>query len=256
MMKTILPLSFLFIVLLLALACNKRLIQEPSLDFGYEYFPLQVGQFWEYEIDSIIYRPGQNGGVAVDSIEAQLREVVVDTFLDNAGLLNYIVEQYTRRSSDLPWQVKNVFRLARNQEQAFRVEDNLRFLKMVFPPKPERAWSGTNYFDEFTKVPVPGGEVEIFKGWESTILSRDQTWQAGALSFDQVLEIEIAGFNTFIERREGTEYYAKGVGLIYRSLSIFDTQCQICCGGDCGELPWEEKAELGFEVQQRLTRYQ
>lgn len=255
-MRAVIPLSLILAVVLLTWTCNQRVVQEPSLEFGYEYFPLAIGQFWEYEVDSIIYRPGQNGGVAKDSIRSQLREVVVDTFRDNANQLNYIVEQYTRRTADLPWQVVNVLRLARDQEQAYRVEDNLRFLKMVFPPKPDRSWSGTNYFDEFTKVPVPGGEVEVFKGWESTILSQDQNWQAGDLSFANVLEIEIASFNTFIERRAGTEYYAKGVGLISRSLTIFDTQCQICCDGDCGERPWEEKAELGFEVQQKLIRYQ
>lgn len=254
-MRALTPLIFISAALLFLLACNKRVVQEPSLDFGYAYFPLEIGKYWEYEVDSIIYRPGQNGGVAKDSIYAQLREVVVDTFRDNANLLNYIVEQYTRRADTLPWQIHNVLRLARNQEQAYRVEDNLRFLKMVFPPKEERSWPGTNYFDEFTAIPVPGGEVEVFKGWESTILSRTGNLQLGDLNFDEVLEIEIANFNTFIEQRTGREYYAKGVGLISRSLTIFDTQCQICCNGDCGDRPWEEKAELGFDIQLRLIRH-
>lgn len=254
-MRVFIPSILISLTILCLLACNKRVIQEPSLDFGYDYFPLELGDFWEYEVDSFIYRPGQNGGVAIDSIQAQLREVVVDTFRDNANLLNFIVEQYTRRSDQDAWQIRNVLRLARNDEQAFRVEDNLRFLKMVFPPKAERFWPGTNYFDEFTAIPVAGGDIEVFKGWESTILSQEGTWQAGNLNFEEVLEIEIAAFNTFIERREGKEYYARGVGLISRSLTIFDTQCQICCGGDCGDLPWEEKAELGFEIQQRLIRH-
>lgn len=254
-MRVLTP-SILFILAIsIVWACDQRTIQEPSLAFDYEYFPLDVGDFWEYEVDSFIYRPGQNGGVAIDSIQSQLREVVVDTFRDNANLLNFIVEQYTRRSTDAPWQVRNVLRLARNEEQAFRVEDNLRFLKMVFPPKADRSWPGTNYFDEFTAIPVAGGDIEVFKGWESTILTRDGFWQAGDLSFEEVLEIEIADFNTFIERREGKEYYAKDVGLISRSLTIFDTQCQICCGGDCGDRPWEEKAELGFVIEQKLIRY-
>ncbi len=254
-MRALIPSTLITLTIFCLLACNERVIQEPNLDFGYDYFPLELGDFWEYEVDSFIYRPGQNGGVAIDSVQAQLREMVVDTFRDNANLLNFIVEQYTRRSKEDIWQIRNVLRLARNEEQAYRIEDNLRFLKMVFPPKPESSWPGTNYFDEFIAIPVAGGDIEVFKGWESTILSREGSWKSGDLNFEEVLEIEIADFNTFIERREGKEYYAKGVGLISRSLTIFDTQCQICCAGDCGDLPWEEKAELGFEIRQRLIRH-
>ncbi len=254
MMKTLLPLSSLLLLLCL-FSCNKREIEAPSVKFGYEYYPLEVGQFWEYEVDSIIYRPAI-GGIRSDTFYSFLLEQVVDTFRDNTGLLNYRVEQFTRRNKDVSWQVRNVFTLSRNQTQAFRVEDNLRFLKMVFPPRSNRQWPGTNYFDEFTQVIVGGNTLQAFKGWESTILEDNAPWSYGDLSFDEVLKIQIADFNTLIERREGEEYYAQDVGLVYKSLYIFDTQCQICCNGDCGDLEWEDRVEQGFQIEQRLIRYQ
>ncbi|MEZ5043512.1 MAG: hypothetical protein R2828_26685 [Saprospiraceae bacterium] len=252
-MKQAIPL-LLSLSFLLHLSCNKREIETPNTDFGYDYYPLNVGQFWEYTVDSIIYRPAI-GGIRKDTFHSFLREIVVDTFRDNTQLLNFRVEQFTRRSADLPWQIRNVFTMARDEINAFRVEDNLRFVKMVFPVKVDKHWSGTNYFDELTEVVVGGNKLEMFKGWESTIMSDSETVQTGGLGFDAVLKIQIADFNSFIESREGVEYYAKNVGLVSRSIAIFDTQCQICCNGDCGDLAWEDKVEEGFRLEQRLIRH-
>ena len=243
------------LLLLLTLsACNKREIEDRNTDFGYDYFPLRVGQFWDYEVDSILIRPDILG-IRRDTFPSFLREIVADTFVDNTGTVNYRVDQYTRRQTDQPWQVSKVLTLSRNDLQAFRVEDNLRFQKLAFPVRSDRNWPGTNYFDELTEVTVGGNVLEMFKGWESTIVRTDASWATGDLAFDEVAEVQIADFETFIELRLGTEYYARNVGLIYRSLLIFDTQCQICCNGDCGDLGWEDKVEQGFQLDQRLIRH-
>lgn len=252
-MKKIIPLFFGSCFLFL-FTCNKGEIETPDTDFGYDYFPLKVGQFWEYEVDSVIYSPSV-GGIKRDTFFSLLKEVVVDTFRDQTNLLNYRVEQFTRRSENLPWQIQNVFSLSRNEINAFRVEDNLRFVKMVFPVQANKQWSGTNYFDELTEVNIAGNILEMFKGWESLILNTNESVQLGDQVFDEVLKIQIADFNSFIELRSGEEYYAKDIGLIFRRLFIFDSQCQICCNGDCGDLEWGEKVEEGFQIEQRLIRH-
>ena len=100
-----------FILLLIAVptfffACNKSEIEDTGIeDFGYDYFPLEVGRSWEYEVDSIIYDPVV-GGTAVDSFRTFIRESVVDTLLDNTGEVLYRVERYYRRSDTLAWQIE------------------------------------------------------------------------------------------------------------------------------------------------------
>ncbi|MCB0583274.1 MAG: hypothetical protein KDD10_28600, partial [Phaeodactylibacter sp.] len=107
---------FPIIAFLLFLACNKREIEDTRIeDYGYGYFPLEVGRAWEYEVDSIIYDPAV-GGTAADSFRTFIREVVADTLLDNTGEVLYRVERYYRRNDTLPWQVERVLTLSRDEQ--------------------------------------------------------------------------------------------------------------------------------------------
>ncbi|MBK9490095.1 MAG: hypothetical protein IPO07_15970 [Haliscomenobacter sp.] len=46
--------------------------------------------------------------------------------------------------------------------------------------------------------------------------------------------------------RRGTERYAADVGLVYRELSVLNTQCLMCQGQ-----AWEKKAQSGFILKMR-----
>lgn len=252
--------SFIFPVLVLALSlllgtsCNKREIEEIDLEYGYEYFPLEIGKYWEYAVDSIIYDPSI-GGTAIDTLSSFIREEIRDTLRDNLGDLLFRVEKHHRKSDTSSWQIQGVFTLSNNDRQAFQTEDNLRFIKMVFPATENVRWNGTAFIDEGMVIPVAGENMEIFKGWESVILQKGESFELDGLDFPDVLEISIADNENLIEYRSGTEVYAANVGLIYRELRVLDTQCQVCCNGDfgaCEPIPWEEKAEKGFIVRKWL----
>ena len=258
--------SILLFILAFAffLACNKREVEDTRIeDFGYDYFPLEVGRSWEYEVDSIIYDPAV-GGTAVDSFRTFIREVVADTLLDNTGEALYRVERYYRRNDTLPWQAERVLTLSRDEQRATRVEDNLRFTKLVFPVRAGKFWDGNAFFDELRFVFVAGESVQMFKGWQYRILEAGAPATVGSLEFEEVVTVQNADnryLNNFLELRLATEQYARGVGLVYRELNIWDTLCRDCCGGNtedgvCQSLPWEEKVEKGFSVRQRLIRYQ
>ena len=259
------PCTFLLIIAsTFFFACNKSEIEDTGIDdFGYDYFPLEVGRSWEYEVDSIIYDPAV-GGTAIDSFRTFIRESVADTLLDNAGEVLYRVERYNRRSDTLPWQIETVLTLSRNEQRATRTEDNLRFTKLVFPVKAGKYWDGNAFFDASRPVFVAGETVQMFKGWQYRILEAGVTATIGGLEFDEVVTVQNADnryLGNFLELRLATEQYARGVGLAYRELYILDTSCQVCCSGNtedglCESLPWEERAEKGFRLRQRLIRYQ
>ena len=245
-------------------ACNKSEIEDTSIDdFGYDYFPLEVGRSWEYEVDSIIYDPVV-GGTAVDSFRTFIRESVVDTLLDNTGEVLYRVERYYRRSDTLAWQIEKVLTLSWNEQRATRTEDNLRFTKLAFPARAGQFWDGNAFFDDTRDVFVAGESIRMFKGWQYRILEAGQPATIGSLELDDVVTVQNADnryLNNVLELRLATEQYARGVGLAYRELFILDTSCQVCCDGDtgnegCKSIPWEERAEKGFRLRQRLIRYQ
>ncbi|MCB0548425.1 MAG: hypothetical protein KDD19_12665 [Phaeodactylibacter sp.] len=265
------PLKPLRIVLLmmaiassLLFSCNESRTEEPVIeDFGYDYFPLEVGRTWEYEVDSVIYDPAI-GGTAVDSFRTFIRESIVDTLLDNTGQVLFRLERYYRRSDTMAWQVEKVLTLSRDEQRASRTEDNLRFTKLVFPVREGKFWDGNAFFDDSRLVFVAGESIQMFKNWQYRILASGVPAAIGGMEFDDVVTVQNADnryLNNFLELRLATEQYARGVGLISRELFIWDTSCLVCCGGNtedgiCQSLPWEERVEKGFTLRQRLIRYQ
>lgn len=241
-------------------ACNSRQVEDVVLDYGYDYYPLEVGRSWVYQVDSIIYDPAL-GGTSIDSSRTYFREVVTDTLHGESGTLFYRVEHYERKADTLPWQIGKVYTLSRDEQRAYRDEDNLRFIKLAFPVKAGQEWDGNAFFDPFTQVTVAGERIEMFKSWSYRQLTNGEPQAIGNLSFDDVITVQNADSrDNVIELRLATEQYARGVGLAYRSLDILDTECRVCCNGDTGDacqgLSWPEKAEKGFSLRQQLISYQ
>ena len=76
-------------------------------------------------------------------------------------------------------------------------------------------------------------------------------------TYDLLTLVEGADYENLLNRRLAIEGYAKNIGLVYRELEVFETQCQLCCNGDTGaclDLPWREKAEGGFIIKQWLVQ--
>lgn len=241
-------------------ACGNREVEDIAIDHGYDYFPLEVGRSWIYQVDSITYDPALNG-TAVDSIRTFVREVIVDTLTGNDGGLLFRAERYERLSDSLPWEIRKVFTLSRDEQRAFRTEDNLRFVKLVFPPQQGRRWEGNAFFNPFTQVTVKGERMEMFKSWDYRQLTDGEALTLGGLLFEDAITVQNADSrDNVIELRVATEQYARGVGLVYRYLDILDTECRVCCAGDTGDacqsLSWEEKAEKGFSLRQQLISFQ
>lgn len=249
--------TYLLGILFLLSACGKNEIEDLNLDYGYNYFPLEIGKTWIYQVDSIVFDPAILG-TAIDTMRTFFREEIVDTLLDQTSQTWYRVERSERTADTLPWQIKSVFRIAATKEQAFRTEDNLQFIKLTFPIQEGKNWNGNVFFDETKIVQVAGESIEMFKGWSYQIETVDQSLALGNLSFEKVATITQANSENLIEYRFSQEQYAREVGLIYRELWILDTQCEICCNGDfsiCEPLTWPEKAEKGFVLKQQLIDY-
>ena len=250
-------LLFLSILVLASGACNKQTIEEVEPDLGYDYFPLTVGKYWIYESDSILYDPVANG-TEVILIKTYIKEEIIDTILDNSGETLYTIERSERQDLNAPWEVKRQLWLSRNERQAFRNEDNLRFINLVFPPEVGTSWDGNLFFDETLIVSIAGESIEMFKSWFYEIRRRGEAFDEEGLTFPDVLEVSMADNENLIERRFAREIYAKDIGLVYRELLILDTQCEVCCNLDfavCEGIPWEQKAEKGFILRQKIIEY-
>lgn len=248
---------FLPILIFTFLACTRETASIET-DLGQEYFPLQIGRVWEYQVDSIIFDPAGNS-VDVDSTRSWVREEIIGSYVDAAGDTIFQTERYVRSDTTHHWQISKVLALSKNARQATRTEDNLRFVKMTFPLKKGARWDGNQYIDDALRITVAGEVLEMFKDWQSEVLDQAATWSNGIRLFDDVALIAHADSENLIEYRFAQEVFARHIGLIYAEIRILDTQCQACCNADfarCSNLPWTQKAEKGFIVKQRLIHWQ
>lgn len=229
-------------------------VEYLSIDYGYDYYPVEVGKYIIYDVDSITYDPTQSA-TSIDTTTYQVKEEVVDSTIDNAGRVMYIIHYSTRNSIGEDWTLENVYTTVVDDFRVERTEDNLRFVKMLFPSRVDLTWDGNQLFaDENFIITVRGETLEIFKNWSSVTKEKGTSEAIGGLNFDDILTIQHADNENFIEKRLVEEKYARGVGLVSKVMMILDTQC----GGnlsDCIDLSWEEKAEKGFILKMTVNTY-
>lgn len=230
-------------------ACqSESTFEEYTIDFGYEYFPLEVGKYRTFAVDSTLYDIGDNEATIVTNSRTYVKLLIADTITDNLGRPGYKIERYERSSDTLQWLITDIWTATITNEGIEWVEENLRFLKMIFPLKDGIDWDGNKYIDITTIIPIAGESVEVFKSWSYEVLDMNESETIGDFAFENVATISQADSENLIELRYSLEKYAKGIGMVYREMKILDTQRIV--GWE--NATWEEKAEKGFILTEQI----
>ncbi len=233
-MYTLQTLSWSALFLLIS-GCKPETPFVPA-DLEYEYFPLEVGRTLVYTVDSVTYDDFFDP-VKVDSVSLQQRELYESTYLDNEDRESYRIEVHQRKADSLPWKPSHTYAANLTQSTAQRVEDNLRFIKLLFPPTKGKVWKGNAYIDA-------ADDLAYLKDWEYEIVSSGEPYSVNGVSYPNTVSVlQIDELNA-IEQRYGFEVYAKDVGLIYQKLIKLDRP-----NDPFGD--WES----GFVVEKRLLSH-
>jgi hypothetical protein len=222
--------------------CNKD-TPVVGIYFKYEYFPIQTGNWIEYEVDSITYDDFFDP-IAIDTVSFFLREEISESFLDNEGREAYKIEVYRKDTDTLPWELINVQSVVKINQQAERVEDNLRFIKLVFPVVTDKKWSGNAYFDY-----TDNNSCDFLGDWNYQYTSVDKAANYNGLHFDSTLTVLQIDNENLLCKNYSQEIYAKHIGLVYKKLLRLATQ------NINSTIPFEEKAEKGFILNMKIKAY-
>ena len=186
----------IFASLIVFFGCKKS--NSESVNYYYSYFPLEVDAWIEYDVLDIIH--SQLGS---DTAVYQLKEITTSEFLDNEGRLTYRIERYWRDDSNANWSIKDVWYSNKTTTTAEKVEENVRFTKLIFPINTSKYWDG-NAFNNLEE-------------WEYYYDSLHKPKLINNLSFDSTITVIQRDNENVVEYEKVKEIFAVDIGLIYKS---------------------------------------
>ncbi|HXA02719.1 MAG TPA: hypothetical protein VNW99_12065 [Cytophagaceae bacterium] len=179
---------------LILFSCKTK---EETFDIGADYFPIKPkGSYIIYDVQRIIY-----GASGPDTSNYQLMEMVGDTALLN-GQLYYKVWRYTRPDASGTWpaQPDSVWEEYNNTAQAVKIENNRRFVKLVFPVTENKTWNG-NVMNTYPS--------------DDYIMQRvGRSYTVNGHYFPITLKVVQGNDTSLVNEDQRYEVYAKGIGLV------------------------------------------
>ncbi|MFZ1806859.1 MAG: hypothetical protein WAU36_06550 [Cyclobacteriaceae bacterium] len=233
-------LSFLlFVVLFWACSEDPELISQKDTD----YFPIQVGAYFVYDIQETKYTPieGQKDFLYQSKI------LVTDSFRNNAGGTTYVIKRSTKNDGESEFEYLDTWSVRIDISQVVVSEGNTSFVKLAFPLSAGRQWNGN-------ALNTLGGEESC---GDDSAFSCD-VYEIGDIGFqfdlngdilNETIEV-IQNNNTdlIVKQDVRSEIYARNIGLVYKESTILE----YCTVGSCiGQL----QIEKGRVLKQTLNSY-
>ena len=196
--------------------CRKNQLEPKPNDVGFGYFPLEIGNTWIYQVDSVHFDAFAK---SIDTFSFLVKQVVVDTVVDNQGVRSSVVEFFKTDSLSGAFKLDRTLTKRIVDYRAEVIDSNVRVINLVFPPTLYKYWDANAYN---TKAK---GEYEILE-----VADKEQIDTVDYTNVVHVVQRDET-FKTL--RNYGIEKYAKGVGMVYAH-QIYWIKKTI---GDTSEIP-------------------
>ena len=244
MKKLIFSLLTIFVVML---SCKNE-TEELNLDYGYEYFPIEVNRSVTYQVDTTFY---DDFADTVYTVTSQVKEVIVaEDSTDLEGRPQVRIERYERADANTSWEniIPRVWYAVRSEMEAERIEENLRFLKLIFPVQNDRKWAGNAYIDTNDE------RWAYLDDWQYTYTEVGVAQTINGQSFDKTATVIQNDYCNLQQRLYGKEIYAEGVGLVYKELMNLQLEATSLPPKDTD--PWPERANVGEHIVWQVISFE
>ena len=236
--------SFCLLVILFCTSCETESILPPDTYLGLTYFPLEVGNYAIYDVQDIRYTFGQ----APDTLRYQLKETVADSLPGHSmpgqtQEMVYRLERYSKALPDSVWRLDSVWTARKSTSRVVVVENNVPFVKLVFPCRPGAEWDGN--------VLNSRPEQQYTLTATSEKLKNEMAGRSplDSLFGNSLTVIKAQSADTIIADTRKSETYVEGIGLVYKkSLNLQYCATDASCVG-LGII------EFGRDYQQILTAH-
>lgn len=198
------------VMMLLFLSCQKDNPLPPAINYGYNYFPNTLKYYVIYNVDSMVrntYRANPD-----TSYSYQIKEKIDSFYIDGSGRQTQKVVRYKRSDNTKPWVIEKVWSANRTTMNAQRDEDNITYVRLIFPVTLNATWNGNAY-----------NTINNNDGSSYQYTSVDKPFSLNNANFDSTLIVIEDSTQNFVSHRFYMERYARNVGRIYRK--YIDLEC-------------------------------
>ena len=219
--------TLIILSIFLLLACdNINSNLSLSQDGGNFFYP-KIGQSVVYDVEDTQYE--LTGKFVVKTY--QLKEVNVSTFKDLEGKEALRIERYRRENNSQKWVIDSVFTAKKEIDKVLKTENNVTYVKILFPIKEGLKWNG-NAYNSFRN--------DIYE-----LKKVNQFFQTNGRKFDNTFTVIQQNDSTLVDLKKRIEIYAENIGMIYQE----KTNVLYCNSGDClgkGKIDFGTKHILKF----------
>lgn len=195
-------------------ACKKD--ASTSVDFGYNYVPLNTGSYIVYDVDSINFNDFTKTS---DTFHLQLKEEIGNSFTDLLNNTSYEYKRYKRyymknvNINTLPWVLSDVWYVTKLKDRFERVEESIRYSRLKFPVSEGATWNGNAF-----NYKKDEGE------WNYVVQSPDSKATINNVVFDSTAVVLQRDVETKISKQFYKEIFARNVGLVYKKVIDVESQ--------------------------------
>lgn len=199
------------IIVVAAFSCSPD--EELPVDNGAAFFPLRVGRWATYQVDST--RIIQN---VASAHRYELRLTIADSAANGAGGLTFRIVREVRQDETQQWAPAGTWSAWTDARQAVITEGNTRYVKLQFPAELGMKWDGN-------ALNSMGGEDRCGEAdcdrYEVTSLadgySNDYLTTGPALTVTQHDDPDL-----IVRKDIRTEIYARDIGLVRREATVLE----------------------------------
>jgi hypothetical protein len=185
-------------------SCRKS-EQYVSTNMYYSYYPVEVNSWIEYEVEEVFHT-----SFGSDTIRYFLKEIITEDFTDDQGRNTQRIERFWKDSLSGNYSLKDVWYSNVTNTTAEKVEENIRFTKLIFPISDSKSWDGN--------------ALNTMGTWEYELDSIHTEKTINSLYFDSTITVlQIDNVNPF-QYQVASETYANHVGLIQKDYINIDNE--------------------------------
>jgi hypothetical protein len=232
------PLRILFLTLAgVVLSCDNG--DFDPLQKDYNYFPLQKGLYHVFDVQEIRYALS-----VAETLNYQLKTVVVDSFPNNEGTFTYVIHRSKRTEPSDEWAPDETWSARIDRKEAIVTEGNVSFVVLNFPVGKGTKWDGNAYNTLIN--PSTGDGVDLYEITETG--SQFETGNETYSDYIQVTQEDNQEFIVFQDKR--IEIYGRNRGLLYKEI----TQLKYCNDED-RNCVGQQLVDEGLIYKQSLIEY-